>query len=474
MRTFAQKPRTTQPTTSAKTRILSRAYFGQGRDPNTMLNLQRTIGNQAVQQLLQTNAEELEVSATSTASPRFAHDFSRIPVHHRSPADVQARITVSSPGDRYEQEADRVAEQVMPMPESFVQRQAEEEDLLQAKPQITPLVQRQDETEEESLQAKPHSGHVPVVQPSVSSRIAALRGGGRPLPQMALAFFEPRFGVNFGGVRVHTGVEASSVARSVQARAFTIGQDVVFGSGEYVPGTLAGIRFLAHELTHVVQQQGAFRSTLQPMLIQRQPTGIKLKEAKPFGHGDLISDGLKKKWRTYIGSTTLMQVTPSGNYKGHCVKEYLTEVANTCPSRFTQLRKDAKFCTESKCLDFDRWGRAGDASTKKMVSDGPDTFLDRHRTRHPQSLLEGTGKKQCSVVCHQLYKYDRKKTLGAFYVIRNFKAGSYTPTGTKTALHITTGDVQKVKAPLRAPSKADFSKAIAPGLEKRGKLLDKP
>ncbi len=332
---------------------------------------------------------------------------------------------------------------------------------------------------ERPLQAMPGDGDVSTVQSGVASLgaavgVAALQGGGRPLPEEARDFFGPRFGEDFSGVRVHTGNVAAAAARSVQARAFTVGQDMVFGPGEYAPDTPAGNRLLAHELTHVVQQGNASQSLLQPKLIQREPTGIKLKTALPFGHGDLARDDLKKKWRTYIGSTTLMQVTPAGDYKGHCVKEYLTEVANTCPARFAELRNGANFCTESKCLDIGRWGRAGDAGTRKMVKDGPDTFLDRHRTRHPESLLEGTGKDKCSVVCHQLFKYDRKKTLGSFYVIRNFKAGTYTPVGTKDALHITTGDVQKVEADQDAPSTSDFAKKVAPDLEKSGELLDKP
>src|SRR5829696_10597536 len=140
-------------------------------------------------------------------------------------------------------------------------------------------------------------------------------------------------------------------------------------------------------------------------IIQRQ-TGITIKEAQPFGHADLKNDELKKQNRTYIGSTTLMQVTPADDYTGHCVKEFLTEVSNTCPARFQELRK-GPFCTESKCLEFARWGTSGDPETGKVVTDGKDTFIDRHRTHHTESLLEGTGKNECSVVCHQRYKYDR-------------------------------------------------------------------
>jgi hypothetical protein len=308
---------------------------------------------------------------------------------------------------------------------------------------------------------------------------------------------------------VHTDVRAAESARAVNALAYTVGRDIVFGTDRYEPGSNQGRQLLAHELTHTIQQSQIPAGTLMsaPMqvnqlgdayeqeadrvsdtfvggltpsvqlrqsssVIHRQ-TGITLKEAKPFGHSDLKSDELKKKNRTYIGSTTLMQVTPAGNYKGHCVKEFLTEVSNTCPARFQELRKEA-FCTESKCLDIDKRGTSGDPETGKMVTDGPDTFIDRHRTHHPESLLEGTGKNECSVVCHQRYKYDRKDDLGSFYIIRNFKAGKFTPAGEKDSIHITTGQVNKVPAALDAPTKEKFAKDIAPGLVKSGDLKSAP
>lgn len=80
---------------------------------------------------------------------------------------------------------------------------------------------------------------------------------GQPLDSATRAAMEPRFGHDFSKVRVHTDARASEAARSVQARAYTIGSDIVFRSGAYAPGSTDGQRLLAHELTHVVQQQGA-------------------------------------------------------------------------------------------------------------------------------------------------------------------------------------------------------------------------
>ncbi len=81
-----------------------------------------------------------------------------------------------------------------------------------------------------------------------------LRAPGQPLDAATRAFMEPRFGHDFSQVRVHTDARAAESARAVNAQAYTVGRDVVFGTGQYGPGTLEGKRLLAHELTHVLQQ----------------------------------------------------------------------------------------------------------------------------------------------------------------------------------------------------------------------------
>lgn len=97
------------------------------------------------------------------------------------------------------------------------------------------------------------------VHPAVESLIDRRRGGGSGLDAHVRARMEPLIGAT-GDVRVHADGIADALARSVQARAFTTGRDVFFARGEYRPGTAAGERLLAHELTHVAQQRGAPRS----------------------------------------------------------------------------------------------------------------------------------------------------------------------------------------------------------------------
>lgn len=121
MHTFAQKPKAPQQAKSGQSAVPGRVSFGQSREVNSRLHLQRTIGNQTVPRVLQTNTDELEVGLSSTASPCFAHDFSQIPVHPMLPANVQTKLSIGQSGDKYEREADRVAEAVMRMPEPRLQ-----------------------------------------------------------------------------------------------------------------------------------------------------------------------------------------------------------------------------------------------------------------------------------------------------------------------------------------------------------------
>lgn len=219
-----------------------------GRRAELLRAGQQTLGNRAVQRLLRSET-------------------------------IQAKLTVNAPDDKYEREADRVADSVSRMPETSGR---DEEESLRAKPlvgQITPLAQRQVEPEEEEpiqarmidgaqarLQALPAgeerasqmvgSPGPTRVTPELEGRIDSLRGSGRPLSNSERGFFEPRFGYDFSQVRVHTGGKAARTARALKAQAFTVGKDVIFGSGQYAPGGTAGKKLLAHELTHVVQQGG--------------------------------------------------------------------------------------------------------------------------------------------------------------------------------------------------------------------------
>lgn len=99
-----------------------------------------------------------------------------------------------------------------------------------------------------------------LVHPDVEAAIAAASSRGRPLDRGVAQQIGPTMGDSFTDVRVHHDDHAASLNRAVSARAFTVGRDIFFGSGEYRPGTTQGRELLAHELAHVVQQRGAAQS----------------------------------------------------------------------------------------------------------------------------------------------------------------------------------------------------------------------
>jgi hypothetical protein len=207
---------------------------------------------------------------------RFNQSLSRMKVDPNKPV-IQPKITVGAPGDKYEQEADQMAQQVMSMPAAIshppIQRlekqEQEEKEPVQTKPlaaSITPLVQREmapAELEEDkqpvqmkrSLQRAAEGGSHDATS-NLESQLSSSKGGGSPLPDEVRSFMEPRIGADFGSVRVHTDSEAVQMNRELNAQAFTHGSDIYFGAGKYNPSSSDGKQLLAHELTHVVQQTG--------------------------------------------------------------------------------------------------------------------------------------------------------------------------------------------------------------------------
>lgn len=187
------------------------------------------------------------------------HDFSRIPMHDDSSRrQVQFELKVNEPGDQYEQEADRVADQVMRAQYAPAGGRASTPDISRL-PAISPAMQPQTENdeEEEMLQAKSADGSGASLSADADTLVGrALQGSGQPLPDTARARMEPAFGADFSAVQLHAGGDAAAAAGAVQARAFTTGNDIVFGAGEGQLDTSAGQHLLAHELTHVVQQNG--------------------------------------------------------------------------------------------------------------------------------------------------------------------------------------------------------------------------
>ena len=183
---------------------------------------------------------------------------------------LQTKLAINQPGDVYEQEADRVADAVMQMPEPARPQapigQTASRLSLQRKCACggsnTECANCREEREGTLQRAAAQPG-APEEAPPIVHEV--LRSPGQPLDAATLDFMEARFGRDFGHVRVHAGSRAAESARSVGALAYSVGENIVFNGAGYSPGTESGRRLLAHELTHVLHQ----RSSLP--IIQRQP-----------------------------------------------------------------------------------------------------------------------------------------------------------------------------------------------------------
>ena len=193
----------------------------------------------AVKSLNPRTATEAAPSESDLSAPaRFegpGSDWQTLAFSAAGVLPVMPKLSVSQPDDPREREADRVADEVMRMPVGL---------------SATPVYRMCSECQDE-VQRSPLS---PVAPSSWHGSMGL--SSGTPLSDATRGFFEPRFGTDFSGVRVHADTNADHFARKINARAFTVGSDIGFRYGEYAPESLPGRRLLAHELTHVVQGGG--------------------------------------------------------------------------------------------------------------------------------------------------------------------------------------------------------------------------
>ena len=169
---------------------------------------------------------------------------------------IQPKLAVGEADSPYEREADQIADRIMrkatpPISDSECSLTS----LTSARAQRKCNECEDEDAAKVQRKTPEMSADSPQTAPPIVNQ--ALNAAGQPLDPMTRSFFEPRFGYDFSGVRVHTNAEASQSASAVNARAYTAGLDVVFGSNQYSPATAEGRRLLAHELTHVVQQHAA-------------------------------------------------------------------------------------------------------------------------------------------------------------------------------------------------------------------------
>ena len=321
------------------------------------------------------------------------------------PGRLQTKLNVNRPGDSFEREADRVADTVMRMPDSSfasptvsesgpapslrrkcacgggcskcrADRERTRQSATNEAPAISheagaaPVVRRKCScggSGECSKCKEEHAGALQraAVRPA-SARVDAppivgrtLRSPGHPMDAAARAFFEPRFGVDFGHVRIHTGRQAAESARAVAARAYTVKSDIVFGAHEYAPHTPDGGLLLAHELAHVLQQaRGA-------QVVQRQADAAP-PQSQPESQTPPAPDGGAAGAGAGAAAAAAPAATPTGP-AGPLCPAVPTTTPGTCPARHSG------YCSAVSCFPSDGW--LGCACTvSNGICDAADAF----------------------------------------------------------------------------------------------------
>ncbi len=275
-----------------------RGRFGSSQESGNLTALQKTYGNQATLRMMR--AQQHAVSTVQRqVLQRKCTCGSQGTCDRCQKKHQPTSLIISQPNDIYEQQADRVAENVIrsknrnsellgnqellnfiPQPLPFVQRQ---EDTLE--PEIEPEAEEEspideeenvDETEiEEEEWTGDETGRPKlensVVIPSHTTPIQIPQRSGRSLEPNVRQFMESRIGHDFSQVRIHTDSDSVSSAKQLHAEAYTVRSNIYFNEGRYNPESVEGQKLLAHELTHVVQQTQTSQSIDDPQtLVQRQ------------------------------------------------------------------------------------------------------------------------------------------------------------------------------------------------------------
>jgi hypothetical protein len=210
-----------QPAALSPARTLAKGEAGRLAQPSDVPPIMHEV--------LRWPSQPLDSQTRAFMEPRFGHDFSQIRTYAPAAGVIQTKLAINKPGDEYEQEADRVADQVL------------------AASAHSPVG-------DATLRVQRFAGQATEGTTAPASVDRALASPGKPLESVLRQDMEQRFGYDFSRVRVHSGANAEQSARDLNAHAYTVGQNIVFGTNQFAPATYTGQRLLAHELTHVVQQ----------------------------------------------------------------------------------------------------------------------------------------------------------------------------------------------------------------------------
>ncbi|GAB5400935.1 MAG: hypothetical protein Aureis2KO_25200 [Aureisphaera sp.] len=242
---------------------------------------------------------------------------------------IQKKLKIGAVDDPMEAEADAMADQVIQQKEvaippapnkgALVQKKCSscEEEELQKKPlaeSITPLVQKRSLSD----------GGNTVASEGISNQIAASRGQGSSMDKGTQNFMENSFGTDFSEVNIHTDSNAIQLSKSLNAQAFTVGNDIYFNEGKYNPSTTSGKHLLAHELTHTLQQS----ASIQQKMIQMTPAES------------------RNRWNQLVTSVSHVPDTDDRRSLGD---RTITRFLETQPGQNLVDELYAKFCNSTRC-----------------------------------------------------------------------------------------------------------------------------
>jgi Domain of unknown function (DUF4157) len=283
---------------------------------HALMQLQRTHGNRHVQRVVN------EVREAAQPAPV-----------------IQPKLALGAPNDKYEREADRVAQQV-------TQPWAGSRD---------PAGTATDVPSIQLLSVAPGaaaSAGVGQVDAGMQQAIQGARGGGQPLPALVRAPMEQALGADFSDVRVHTGAQADALNQSLQARAFTTGRDIFFRRGGFEPGSQNGQALLAHELTHVVQQDGSASPLIQRQLVSINNSTTHFKDDK-------------------TGIEAIRIGTDPNVYVGiHDGQDYIIETTTSGETTFVLQTPNTPFVISNAPIT---WGITGTAPLQTSTQTAPQT-----------------------------------------------------------------------------------------------------
>lgn len=262
--------------------VKSNSAFNTSRKKSkisSLMDLHQTVGNQEMQRLLKSHV-------------------------------LQAQLKISHPNDPYEIEADHVAEQIMCISKPNISMNKQE----------NKSVRKCNACEKEAevkISRKPSSTSNLETSDNVSNRINSIQGGGSPLDQPSRDFMESRFGFDFSKVRIHDDSESGALAMSINAKAFTIGNDIFLGNNESEKDK----KLLSHELTHVIQQTAIIHRIYDPPTGRTDPNAIipikdfikYVKDVERANPGDSPSEIVSRMRIQYYDGIAFEQLIPDAH-----------------------------------------------------------------------------------------------------------------------------------------------------------------